>query len=116
LENDDLTFSDESTRGVCHRLTAPKAVDITDLQRRFQLHFICLMGILFTKTGEGEGVCQCHGRKDRVRIKYCLKYAAVELLLSLSTDQKLSMPSPEICSSGWQSFSRNWMRGLPSKT
>ncbi|CAK9209462.1 unnamed protein product [Sphagnum troendelagicum] len=51
LENDDLTFSDQSTRGVCHRLTAPKAVDITDLQKRFQLHFICLMGILFTKTG-----------------------------------------------------------------
>ncbi len=51
LGSDDLAFSNESTRGVGHRLTAPKAVDITDLQRRFQLHFICLMGILFTKTG-----------------------------------------------------------------
>jgi hypothetical protein len=51
LGSDDLAFSNESTRGVGHRLTTPKAVDITDLQRRFQLHFICLIGILFTKTG-----------------------------------------------------------------
>jgi hypothetical protein len=54
---------------------------------------------------------------QRWRIRsYGLKYAAVELPLSLSTDPKLSMPSPRICSPGWRSFPRNWIRGLPSKS
>jgi hypothetical protein len=43
-------------------------------------------------------------QKIRLRIKYGLKYAVVELPLSLSTDPKLSMPSPRICSPGCGAF------------
>jgi hypothetical protein len=50
--------------------------------------------------------------ENQIRLEVCSGGIAFITL----TDPKLSMPSPRICSPGWRSFPRNWIRGLPSKS